>query len=153
MKQTRREALLLGGSGLATALAGCQESSSSNDLSLNLTITNYTPTPQEIEVKLVDPSKDEASEAFVYSTTNAAQHVVEIAPEQDGDEDSYTVRRFEDVATLDTYTVYATLPGTGPDRWRHFHYIPSEDRGHYEIFIRIYHDEGTNRPVIEFDNI
>ncbi|GAB3680760.1 hypothetical protein GCM10028857_03900 [Salinarchaeum chitinilyticum] len=153
MRFTRREAIAFGGSGLATALAGCQESSSGESSPLHLKIVNHTPDPQEIEVEVVDPSEDDASEALVYSTTDAARRVVEIAAGTEGDEDSFTARTFEDIAELRSYTVYARLPQSGPDRWRHFHYVPPEDREYYQIFIRIYQRDDSQGSYVQFDNL
>lgn len=148
MTFSRREAIAMGGSGLVTALAGCQ-ALASDDPMVTLQINNATPDPQEIQVQIVDPEVDDHSEALVYRPTD--EYALEIPPASDGEEDEHTSRVFEDVAESKRYTVYArVIDDDGPEQWRHFHYIPPGALSGHKIMIAIYQDEHTGDGVIEF---
>jgi len=149
MDINRREAVSIGGAGLVTALAGCQALASNSDSTLALQINNYAPSQQEIEVEVIDPGKDESSEALVYRVPEN-DVALEIPPKSEGEEDAYTSRVFEDIAEPTRHTVYARLRGDDPDQWRHFHYIPQGDDDYYKIFISIYQNENTGESGIEF---
>jgi len=152
MTITRREAIAIGASGIATALAGCQALTSSDDSMMDLKVTNYTPDQQSIVVRIIDPEKTEWPEAVEYRLPQNGSDF-EMPPASEGEENNYTANRFEDIAEPKRYTVEAWLhdDSTAAD-WKHFHYIPSGNDGE-QIWIGIYQDEQKDDSIIDFRRV
>jgi hypothetical protein len=142
---SRRKALAIGASGLATALAGCQALSSSDDTPmLDLIIDNSTPEPQGVEVEVIDPDEDD-SEALAYELSkdsgDSSGEDVEIPADSE--------RTFEAVAEDDRYTIRATIDQAF-DKWRHYHYMTAPVDYDGQVFVLITRLEETGRDVIRF---
>ena len=151
MTPTRREAIAIGASGIATALAGCQALTSSDDSMMDLKVTNYTPDQQSIVVRIIDPEKTEWPEAVEYRLPQNGSDF-EMPPASEGEENNYTANRFEDIAEPKRYTVEVRVQydsvvqhDTVADKMEHFHYIPASSAS---PFIAIY-PIGQNDVAIE----
>lgn len=145
MECPRRKAIAVGVSGLATALAGCQALSSSDDSStLDLTVNNQTPDPQQVDVEVIDPEEDD-SEALVYELSkdsgDPAGEYVEIPADSE--------QTFEDVAEDKRYTIRATVDRAF-DKWRHYHYTTGPVDYDGQVFVLIARLPETGRDVIRF---
>lgn len=142
---SRREALTIGVSGLATGLGGCQALSSSDDSPmLDLTIDNQTPDPQNVDVEVIDPDEDDSA-ALVYELSKdsgdpAGEHI-EIPPDSE--------QTFEAVAEDDQYTIRATVDRAF-DKWRHYHYTTGSVDYDGLVFVLIARLPDTGRDVIRF---
>ena len=137
MTHTRREAIAIGASGIATALAGCQALTSSDDPMMNLTVANYTPDQLSIAVRVIDPEKTEWPEAVEYRLPQSDDALFfDMPPASEGEDSDVTSKIFEDIAEPKRYTVEAWLhdDSTAAD-WKHFHYIPTSTES---LFIGIY---------------
>jgi hypothetical protein len=142
---SRRGALTLGVSGLATALGGCQALSSSDDSPmLDLIINNSTPEPQRVDVEVIDSDKDD-SEALVYELSKDSGDSLEEYIEISADSE----QTFEAVAEDERYTIRATVDGAF-DNWRHYHYMTAPVDYDGQVFVLIARLEETGRDVIRF---
>jgi hypothetical protein len=143
--RSRRAALLIGTSGLATVFGGCQALSASDETPmLDLIINNSTPEPQGVEVEVIDPDADD-SEALVYElskdSTDSLEEYIEIPADSE--------RTFEAVAEDDRYTVRAEVD-QAVENWRHYHYTTAPVDYDGQVFVLITRLEETGRDVIRF---
>lgn len=142
---SRRRALTVGVTGLATALGGCQALSSSDETAmLDLIINNSTPEPQEVDVEVIDPDED-GSETLVYELSKDSGDSVDEYVEIPADSE----RTFEAVAEDDRYTIRATVDRAF-DNWRHYHYTTAPVDYDGQVFVLIARLEETGRDVIRF---
>ena len=144
-KWSRRKTLTIGGSGLATALSGCQALSSSDGTPmLDLIINNSTPEPQGVEVEVIDPDEDD-SEALAYELSkdsgDSSGEYTEIPADSE--------RTFEDVAEDKRYTIRAEVDQP-VENWRHYHYTTAPVDYDGQVFVLITRLEETGRDVIRF---
>lgn len=142
---SRRKALTIGVSGLATALSGCQSLFSSDDTPmLDLIINNSTPESQGVEVEVIDPDEDD-SEALVYELSkdsgDSSERYIEIPADSE--------RTFEDVAEDKQYTIRAEVDQPA-ENWRHYHYKTAPVDYDGQVFVLITRLEETERNVIRF---
>lgn len=142
---SRRRALTIGVSGLATALGGCQALSFSDDTPmLDLIINNSTPEPQQVDVEVIDPDESD-SEALVYELSKDSGDSLEAYIEIPADSE----RTFEAVAEDQRYTIRATVDEAF-DKWRHYHYATGPVDYDGQVFVLIVRLEETGRDVIRF---
>ncbi|WP_141212693.1 hypothetical protein [Halorubrum sp. Ea8] len=142
---SRRGALTIGVSGLATALAGCQTSFASDETPmLDLIINNSTPEPQNVDVEVINPDEND-SEALVYELSKdsggSGGEYIEIPANSE--------RTFEAVAEDERYTIRATVDRAF-DKWRHYHYTTAPVDYDGQVFVLIARLEETGRDVIRF---
>jgi len=154
MTHTRREAIAIGASGIATALAGCQALTSSDDSMMDLMLANYTPDQLSIAVRVIDPEKTEWSEAVEHRLPQSDDALFfDMPPASEGEDSDVTSKIFEDIAEPKRYTVEVRVRydsvvqhDTVADKMEHFHYIPTSTES---LFIGIY-PIGQNDVAIEF---
>lgn len=142
---SRRAALAIGASGVATAMSGCQGSSSSDETPmLELVVDNGTPEPQEVAVQIIDPEEDNG-EVLVYDLSDDVGDRGAAYVELPADSE----RRVEAVAEDQRYTIRARVEQDS-DRWRHYHYTAGSVDYDAQVVVLITRLEATGRAVVRF---